>query len=65
MSKEGFSVILIDFVFKLGKIFYPKLSLSECKHVVKENEMSKFINDELEICSDESDYSDTSDEKNV
>ena len=32
---------------------------------VKENRISKFFNDELEISSDESDYSDESDEENV
>ena len=45
-------MILIEPVFKMGKNYYPQIFLEECKqYVVKENKISKFINDELEICS--------------
>ena len=45
-------MILIEPVFKMGKNYYPQIFLEECKqYVVKENKISKFINDELEISS--------------
>ena len=56
-------VILIDFVFKMGKNYYQQVVLEECKYIVKEKKISKFITDELEISSDESDYYDHPDEK--
>ena len=48
------SVILIDFIFGVGKI-YPQVFLDECKYVVKENKITKFVNDKLEISSDDYD----------
>ena len=45
-------MILIEPVFKMGKNYYPQIFLEEYKqYVVKENKISKFINDELEISS--------------
>ena len=45
-----------------------KCFLDECKHVAKEKKMSKFIMDNLEISSDDSDKEDSegenSDEEN-
>ena len=41
----------MDFVFKIGKNFYPQVFLVECKYVVKEK---KVITDDLEISSDDS-----------
>ena len=38
----------------MGKNYYPQAFLEECKYVVK-NKMTKFINDELEVSSDDSD----------
>ena len=40
---------------KMVKDYYSKIFLEECKYVIKQNEMSKFINKDLEISSDESD----------
>ena len=39
------SVILIDSVFKIRQNCYPKVFLEECKYIVKEKEMSKYIDD--------------------
>ena len=47
------SLILVDSVFKIDKNYYSQVFLGDCKYVVKENKMSKFINNELEISSDE------------
>ena len=35
----------------MGNNYYSQIFLKECKYVVKENKISKFINDELEISS--------------
>ena len=37
----------------MGKNYYSQVFLARCKYVVKENKMTKFINDELEISFDE------------
>ena len=58
------SVILIDSVFTIGKSCYPPVVLEECKHIVREKKLSRYVNDGLEIYSDDSDEeaSDESDE---
>ena len=47
------SIILIDSVFGTGKTYYPQVFLEECKCIVKEKKMPKYITDDLEISSDE------------
>ena len=49
MPKEGshyifLSVVLIDSVFKMGKIYYSKLFLSESRYIAKEKEVMRHIN---------------------
>ena len=44
MPKEGshcifLSVVLIDSVFKMGKNYYPRVFLEECKYIVKEKKV--------------------------
>ena len=46
------SVILIDSVFRTGKNYYPQVFLEECKYVVKEKKIPKYIIDNIEISSD-------------
>ena len=46
------SVILIDSVFRTGKNYYPQVFLEECKYVVKEKKITKYIIDDIEISSD-------------
>ena len=62
------SVILIDSVYRKDKNYYPQVFLEECKYVFKEKKMSKFITDNKEISSDDSDIEDSdevnSDEEN-
>ena len=55
------SVILIDSVDKMGKYYYQQRFLEERKYNIKEINMSRFINDELEVSCDESGESDESD----
>ena len=54
MPKEGphcicLSVVLIDTGFKMGKNYYPQVFLEECKYIAKEKEVTKYINEDLEI----------------
>ena len=46
------SVILIDSVFRTGKNYYPQVFLGECKYVVKEKKIRKYIIDDIELSSD-------------
>ena len=46
------SLILIDFVFRTDKNYYPKVFLEEYKYVVKENKIPKYIIDNIKISSD-------------
>ena len=48
------SLILIDSVLKIGKDYYLQVFLEECKYIVNERKMSKSIDDNSEISSDES-----------
>ena len=57
IPKEGtqlicLSVILINSVFRKGKIYYPQVFLGECKYVVQEKKIPKYIIDHIEISSD-------------
>ena len=57
IPKEGskficLSVVLIDSVFRTGKNYYSQVFLEECKYVVKEKKILKYIIDDIEISSD-------------
>ena len=61
------SVILIDSVFRTGKNYYPQVFLEECKYVVKEEKIPKYIIEDIEVSSDserENSDEESSDEKN-
>ena len=51
----GPSVILIASVFKTGKNYYPQVFLEECKYIIKEKKVIRYITDDLEISSGDSD----------
>ena len=60
IPKEGsqcvcLSVIFSDSVSKKDRNYYPQVFLEEHKYVVKEKKKSKFITDDKEISSDDSD----------
>ena len=66
VPKEGsqciyLSAILIDSVFRIGNKYYFHAFLEECKYVVKEKEMPKYITDDIEISSHDSADSDKED----
>ena len=57
IPKEGsqcicLSVILIDSVFRTGKNYYLQMFLEECKYVVREKKISKYIINGIESSSD-------------
>ena len=43
---------MIDSVFRTGKNHYSRVFLEECKYVVKEKKIPKYIIDDIEISSD-------------
>ena len=49
------SVIFIDSVFKVGKIYFPQVFSEECKYIFKEKKVNNYICDVLEISSDDFD----------
>ena len=56
------SVILLDSGFRTGKNYSPQVFLEECKYVVKEKKIPKYIIDNIEISSDSDE--ENSDEEN-
>ena len=72
IPKEGsqficLSGILIDSVFRTDKNYYPQVFLEECKYVVKEKRIPKYIIDDTKISSDsdtENSDEESSDEEN-
>ena len=49
------SLIMLDSVVKVGKKYYPKVFLEECKYVKKKNNMFNYINDDQEMTSSDED----------
>ena len=67
------SVILIGSVFRTGKNYYPHVFLEECKYVVKQEKIPKYIMEDIEVssdserenCDEENSDKRNSDEKNL
>ena len=48
--------MMLEFVIRANKKYYPQTLLEECKYVIKQNKMENLINDDLDSSSsDESD----------
>ena len=55
-SYKCLSLILLDFVIRVNKKFYPQTLLEECKYVIRKYKMENLINNDLSLSSsDESD----------
>ena len=54
-SYKCLSLIMLDFVIRLNKKYYPQTLLEECKYVIRKNKLENFINDLDLSSSDESD----------
>ena len=57
ITKEGpqyiwVSVILLDFIFRACKNYYPQLFLEESEYIIREKNIHKCIIDDVEISSD-------------
>ena len=49
-------MIILDYVIRASKKYYPQTLLEECKYDLKMNKMENLINDDLDLSSfDESD----------
>ena len=55
---------LINSVFRTDNKYYPQVFLEECKYVVKEKKISKYIIEKIEISSDSDRENSNSDEEN-
>ena len=53
---------MINSVFRTGNNYYPQVFLEECKHVIKEKKMTKYITGNMEISSDDSPGEDSNEE---
>ena len=58
MLEEGsqyicLSVVLTECIFETGKNYYLQVFLEECKYVLKEKNISKYIIENIEISSNE------------
>ena len=51
-----------QFFFRTSNNYYPEVFIEECKYVLKEKNISKYITDNIEISSDS--YEENSDEEN-
>ena len=58
---------MIDFVFRTGENYYPQVFLEECKDVVNEKKIPKYVIGDIEICNSDRKKSDeeNSNEKNL
>ena len=50
-SYKCLSLIMLDSVITVNKIYYPQTLLEECKYVIKKNKMESLINDDLDLSS--------------
>ena len=55
---------LINSVFGTDNNYYPQVFLEECKYLVKEKKISKYIIEKIEISSDSDRENSNSDEEN-
>ena len=45
-SYKCLSLIVLDFVIRVSKNYYPQTLLEECKYVIRKNKMENLINDD-------------------
>ena len=53
-SYKCLSLIVLDSLIRVSKIYYPQTLLKECKYVIRKNKMENLINNDLDLSS--SDY---------
>ena len=60
---KSLSIIILDYVFKAKKKYYPQTILEECKYEPKKIKMENLIDDDLEKSSSDEYDSESDDEK--
>ena len=50
-SYKCLSLIVLDFVIRVSKNYYPQTLLEKCKYVIRKNKMENLINDDLDLNS--------------
>ena len=50
-SYKSLSLIMLDFVIRVNKKYYPQTLLEECKYKIKKNEIENLVNDDLDSSS--------------
>ena len=55
------SVIVIDYVYKMNKNYYPQVFLEECKCKLKEKQITRYITEDIGIFSSSDDDDDSKD----
>ena len=61
-SYKWLSLIMLDFVIRGNKKYYPQTLLEECKYEIKKNKMENFINDDLDLISSDEYHSESDNE---
>ena len=52
------SCISVDLLLKVKNKYYPQVYLKQCKYKIKKRELASFIDYEVDLSSDESDFDD-------
>ena len=50
-SYKCLSLIMLDSVIRVNKMYYPQILLEECKYVIRKNKMENLINNDLNLSS--------------
>ena len=50
-SYKCLSLIMLNFVIRVNKKYYPRTLLEESKYVIRKNKMENLINDDLDLSS--------------
>ena len=60
-SCKCLSLIMLDFVIRVSKKYYPQTLLEECKYQIKKTKMENLINDDLNLSSSDDETDNESD----
>ena len=63
-SYKYLSLIMLDFVIRVNKKYYPQTFLEECKYVIRKNRITNLINDDLGLSSSDESDSESDNETN-
>ena len=63
-SYKCLSLIMLDFVIRVNKKYYPQIFLEGCKYAIRKNKLENFINDDLDESDHESDNESDSESDN-